>query len=67
MTPNLCHISQIQCLPLFSLLLALDNPTVDYLSLDIEGAELRVLETIPWEKVKQVTRAYRLYLGTRPS
>ena len=55
-TPNLCLIAQIQCLPLFSLLLALDNPTVDYLSLDIEGAELRVLETIPWEKVKQVYR-----------
>ena len=42
---------QHQCLPLVSLLLALDNPTVHYFSLDIEGAELQVLKTIPWDKV----------------
>ena len=41
----------MQCLPLYSLLLALGNPKVDYLSLDIEGAEEAVLKTIPWEKV----------------
>ena len=27
------------------------NPRVDYLSLDIEGAELAVLQTIPWSQV----------------
>ena len=32
----------MQCLPLASLLLALENPTVNYLSLDLEGAELEV-------------------------
>ena len=42
---------QMQCLPLYSLLLALGNPTVDFLSLDIEGAEYQVLKTIPWESV----------------
>ena len=26
------------------------NPTVDFLSLDIEGAEFQVLRTIPWDK-----------------
>ena len=35
---------QLQCLPLASLLLALGNPTVNYLSLDLEGAELEVLD-----------------------
>jgi len=40
-----------QCFPLYSLLLALGNPTVDFLSLDVEGPELEVLETIPWTKV----------------
>ena len=40
-----------QCLPLVSLLLAMDNPTVHYFSLDIEGAELQVLKTVPWDKV----------------
>ena len=37
--------------PLYSLLLALGNPTVDYFSLDIEGAEYEVLRNIPWDKV----------------
>jgi hypothetical protein len=42
---------KMQCFPLYSLLLAVGNPKVDYLSLDIEGAELLVLKTIPWDKV----------------
>ena len=41
----------LQCLPLYTLLLALGNPTVHYLSLDIEGAEFPVLTSIPWNKV----------------
>lgn len=41
----------VQCLPLYSLLLALGNPRVDFFSLDIEGAEMPVLRTIPWDKV----------------
>merc|ERR1712012_837401 len=43
--------TKIQCLPLYSILLALDNPTVHHFSLDIEGAELPVLKTVPWDKV----------------
>ena len=35
-----------------SLILALGNPRVDLLSLDIEGAEYLVLQTLPWEKVE---------------
>ena len=34
-----------------SLVQAAGNPTVNLLILDIEGAELAVLKTIPWEKV----------------
>ena len=41
--PSAACFFQLQCLPLASLLLALDNPTVNYLSLDLEGAELEVL------------------------
>ena len=33
---------EIQCLPLTSIIKALGNPTIDYLSLDIEGAEYPV-------------------------
>ena len=42
---------KMQCLPLYTLLLSLGNPTVDYLSLDIEGAEYQVLRNIPWDSV----------------
>ena len=41
----------LQCLPLYSLLLALGNPTVNWFILDIEGAEFQVLQTIPWHLV----------------
>ena len=34
-----------------SLLSALDNPKVNYLSLDIEGAEFEVLRSVPWHLV----------------
>lgn len=41
----------VQCLPFFSVLLAVGNPRVDMLSLDVEGAELGILSSLPWEKV----------------
>ena len=59
--------SRHQCLPLYTLLLAIARsnnsnntnntltstiPTINYLSLDIEGAELQVLRTIPWHMVR---------------
>jgi hypothetical protein len=42
---------KIQCFPLYSLILATGNRTINYFSLDIEGAEMQVLESIPWDKV----------------
>ncbi|ODM93917.1 Protein Star, partial [Orchesella cincta] len=42
---------EVQCYPLYSVLSAIDKLTVDYFSLDIEGAELAVLKTIPFDKV----------------
>ena len=43
----------MQCFPLYSLLLATagTNTTVNYLSLDIEGTELMVLQTLPWDEL----------------
>ena len=43
--------SKAICLSFYSILLAVGNPVVDYLSLDIEGAELPVLQSIPWGMV----------------
>ncbi|XP_063223621.1 uncharacterized protein LOC134531718 [Bacillus rossius redtenbacheri] len=41
----------VQCFPLYTYLLALNRTTVDYFSLDVEGNELDVLKTIPFDKV----------------
>ncbi|XP_015117741.1 uncharacterized protein LOC107041631 isoform X2 [Diachasma alloeum] len=41
----------VQCFPLASYIAALQIKTVDYFSLDIEGHELDVLETIPFDRV----------------
>lgn len=50
-----------QCFPLYSILLAVGRTKIDYLTLDIQGHELRVLKTLPWEKV-DITVSYSLYL-----
>jgi Methyltransferase FkbM domain len=42
--------SFVPCFPLESLLSAINQTRVDYFSLDVEGLELEVLETIPWSK-----------------
>jgi len=33
-------------------LLAIGNLSIDYMSLDVEGSELQILSTLPWDKVK---------------
>ena len=51
--------------------MALDNPHIDYFSLDIEGAELPVLKTLPWDKINmtlldvEVNHAGVIFPGTR--
>lgn len=37
----------IQCFPLYSVLLAVGRTAIDFFSLDVEGHELKILETIP--------------------
>ena len=41
-------------MPLYTILLAMGNPTVHYFSLNIEGAEFPILKTIPWDKVMRI-------------
>ena len=53
-------ISKTLCFPFYSILLAMGNPTVDYFSLDVEGAELQILQTIPWDKVDIKVRYFRM-------
>lgn len=46
------RVVTVEAFPLYAILSALGNPTVDYFSLDVEGLEEGVLETMPWEKVE---------------
>ena len=46
---------QVQCFPLQSVMAALNYPTVDYFSLDIEGAEFPMLKTLDFGKVNILT------------
>ncbi|KAB7494882.1 Protein Star [Armadillidium nasatum] len=45
------EILEVQCFPLLSYLKALNVTTVDYFSLDVEGAEFSILQSIPWKEV----------------
>lgn len=45
------NIHKKQCFPLYSLLLAIGRTEIDYFSLDVEGFEYKILQTIPWLKV----------------
>jgi len=57
---------KVQCIPLYSLLKAVGSPTVNYMSLDIEGGEFQVLKTIPWDKVDiQAFSIESHFLGVR--
>ena len=62
---------KMQCFPMYSVLLALGNPTVHYFSLDVEGAEFPILKTLPWDKVDiqalsvETHLCGRLFPGTR--
>ena len=55
-----------QCFTLHSLLLAVGQTEVDYFSLDVEGPELEILETIPFDKIKikVISVEYRVYGST---
>ncbi len=55
-------IIQVPCFPLLSILLALNVTHMDYFSLDVSGAELGILDTIPFERITfdVMTVAYRV-------
>jgi len=41
----------VQCFPLTSILDALSIHHIDYLSLDVEGSEIEILQTVNWKKL----------------
>lgn len=53
----------VQCFPFYTYILALNITVIDYFSLDVEGSELNVLKTIPFDKVDiRVSLVIILYL-----
>ncbi|XP_065346980.1 uncharacterized protein LOC135944138 [Cloeon dipterum] len=51
LTPMSEHTNNVLCMPFFAILKAINRTDIDLFSLDIEGHELDVLRTIPWEEV----------------
>ena len=49
------------CFPLYSLMLALNQTRIDYFSLDVEGMELQILKSIPFDKldIAVITAEYK--------
>ncbi len=43
---------RVPCFPLESILLALNRTHVDYVSLDVEGLELDIMKTIPFDQIQ---------------
>ena len=42
---------KVSCFPLISILQAINRFEIDYFSLDVEGAEKGILESLPWDKL----------------
>ena len=54
----------VQCFPLYSILLAVNRTAVDFISLDVKGHEFRILKTVPWHKVDaKVTIYYSTFVN----
>lgn len=58
----------VQCFPLYSVMLALNRTHIDYFSLDVEGAEVYILKSIPFDKLKidALSIEYKVSGGRKP-
>ena len=45
----------VQCIPLYTVMLALGRTTIDFFSLDVEGNEIEILRTLPPDAIIKVT------------
>ena len=44
-------VHKVYCFPFYSMMLSLNQTHIDYFSLDVEGLELDILRTIPFDKL----------------
>ena len=54
------NVANVICFPLFGVLKAINVTKVDYFSLDVEGNEMDVLRTIPFDNVDITVEYYFL-------
>ena len=56
--------ANVHCFPFYSVMRALNRTKVDYFSLDVEGSELAILKTIPFDEIEitvsQLSNIYKL-------
>ncbi|CAL4149595.1 unnamed protein product [Meganyctiphanes norvegica] len=50
-TPKATKLVSVQCVPIYTVVQALGLSHIDFLSLDVEHAEMGILDTIPWDKL----------------
>jgi len=46
--PDHAQSYEVWCLPLSSLLAAINQSRIDYLALDVEGSQMDILQGLPW-------------------
>jgi len=49
-------VAQVHCMPFFSIYRVIARKEIDFFVLDIEGHEVEVLHTIPFEKINILVR-----------
>ena len=54
---------KVDCYPLIDILEAADLTQLDLLSLDVQGADLKILQTLPWNDVEIKVASELLYLS----
>ena len=58
-------INMVPCFPLHTMLLALNRTHVDFLSLDVEGFEIPILEKFPFDEIDVSTIAVEYGHGVK--
>ena len=59
--------TDVTCFPLFGVLKAMNVSRVDYFSLDVEGNEMDVLRTIPFDEIDITVRVEWSFVGQEVS